>query len=248
MWDTSTASAPLDAAPDSTCARMCATSSSKRGSGREPHMAPTHATDRLRTAARGLESSGSSCALMVGRSACTRAGKWVSTSCRISKQQMVTSMGPAAIPSSSRGVSPRTAVPAADWGTSASTVLRAMEEMSRSSSLPPLTIWKSRSTISSTCEVCTLRTRSGTHLTASPCTSPAASLRSLSTMRQSLRSTSKSILKLSFWSSPRRSEVAMYRKSLSRLDILSMIRLRLMLARPGREAEARAMSQARRRS
>jgi hypothetical protein len=40
---------------------------------------------------------------------------------------------------------------------------------------------------------------------------------------QSLRSESWSILNESLWSSARRSDVAMYRKSLSRLDILSMI-------------------------
>lgn len=48
---------------------------------------------------------------------------------------------------------------------------------------------------------------------------------------QSLRSDSLSILKASFWSSVSRSEVAMYRKSLSRLDILSMIAERLIVPR-----------------
>mmetsp|Transcript_537 Transcript_537/g.1385 ORF Transcript_537/g.1385 Transcript_537/m.1385 type:complete len:206 (+) Transcript_537:886-1503(+) len=139
MYVVSMESPPLGAhAP--ICSIRWSTIPTYSASGSEPHRAPTLVTARLRTAARCEASSGRSLARMLARSLLTSEGKCVSTSCRISRQQIVTSIDDEPIPSSRRGVRPCTVVPAADCGTSARTVLRPMLLMSRSSSLPFFTI------------------------------------------------------------------------------------------------------------
>ena len=191
-------------------------------SGSEAESDAMHEIARLRAAARVEVSSPKSAARHSFDSASARhEAKRRSRSLSTSRHSSFTSSLSLCTPSSSPGVTRRMAVPAIDEGISTTIVLSPMAQMSRCSSEPVSTLLHKLIIISSTYSSCTLRTSGVRHLTASDCTSEDWSLIRASRLLHMRRSPSESGLNESLESSANRSEVAMYRKSLSRFSVFS---------------------------